>query len=62
MDAQEPTPQRKSELTVLRRLLAAYTAADSGPVGLIGALINRAVEATRRAPEPWRRILWGQKR
>ncbi len=45
-----------------RRVLATYGALGSGPFGLLTALLGRAIESTRGLPEPWRRILWGQKR
>ena len=43
-----------------RRLLANYAAVGSGPVELLTAVLGRAANATKRWPEPWRRILWGQ--
>lgn len=45
-----------------RRILGVYAALGSGPFELIGAAFGRLIEKTRRAPEPIRRILWGQRR
>ena len=45
------------------RVLAAYAASPGGPAHLVLAVIRvsapRLVLATRRAPEPIRRVLWG---
>lgn len=46
----------------VHRVLAGYAAAGSGPFELLTALLSRGVDATRKWPEPWRRILWGQRR
>lgn len=45
-----------------RRILGVYAALGSGPFELIGATFRRLIEKTQRAPEPIRRILWGQQR
>lgn len=45
-----------------RRVLATYAAMGSGSFELLTALLGRAIDATKRWPEPWRRILWGQQR
>lgn len=47
---------------LVHRILGVYAAWGSGPFELIGATFRRLIEKTRRAPEPIRRILWGQQR
>lgn len=45
-----------------RRILGVYGALGSGPFQLIRAVFGRLIDKTRRAPEPIRRMLWGQRR